>query len=390
MAAIMAATALGIDLMLPAFGAIREEFGLPPDSTAVAGTVTAYFLGLALAQIVHGPLSDRFGRKAVLNAGLALYLVAALGAASAPSLSVLYAARFVWGVGAAGPRVVVVAMIRDRFAGDAMAKALSFIMAVFVVVPVLAPSVGALILAVGSWRWVFAFGGIYATGVALWARRLPETLPPERRMPLALGRIRRAARIVFTNRLTVGYTLALTALFGAFSSYLASSELVVGEILGRRPAFPYVFGGLAAVMGLAMLVNGTIVTRVGVRRLVHTTMLGLAFSAWVAAAVIANHAGRPPFWVYLVSMAAILGLHALVFPNLNTIAMYPMGEVAGTASAVIGTISMGLGAMIGSVIDHTLSSTVTPLIVGFAGCGTLAALVVLAVERGRLFRPLES
>ncbi|HEY5683766.1 MAG TPA: multidrug effflux MFS transporter [Acidimicrobiia bacterium] len=383
----MACTALGIDLMLPAFGDIRQAFGLAADSTAVAGIVTAYFVGLALGQVLWGPIADRYGRKVTLYAGLAVYMAGAATSALSPSLGVLFGARFAWGVGAAGPRVGALAMVRDSFEGERMARVMSFILAVFVLVPVLAPSLGAAILAFASWRWVFAFGVVYAAALMAWLRRLPETLREEHRSPLEFTRVLRAAGFVFRNRQTVGYTLALTALFGVFSSYLASSEIIVSEVFDRGPAFPLIFGGLAAVMGAAMLLNGAVVSRFGVRRMVHAVML--AFVVWALALTIyaRAHDGVPPFWPFMVGLALMLTLHALLFPNINTLALDPMGSVAGMAAAVTGFVTFAVGASLGAILDRTMGESVTPLMVGFLGLGAAAVLFVLWAERGRLFRP---
>lgn len=388
-AAIMASTALGIDLMLPAFGDIRSAFGLPSDSTAVAGIVTAYFVGLAIAQLFYGPVADRFGRKATLYAGYSLYVVGAVGAAFAPSLVALYLARFVWGVGAAGPRVVALSVIRDRFEGERMARAMSFVMAIFIVVPVLAPAIGAGILAVSSWRWVFASCALYAVAVALWSRRLPETLKPEHRLDLKMARVLAAGRFVIGNRQTLGYTMAIAALFGAFSSYLASSELVIRDVFGRPELFPVIFGSIAAVLGAAMLVNGTLVGRFGVRRLAHTALVVFILLGGGLTAFAVLTGGTPPMWWYLALLAATLGFYGLIFPNFNTIAMTPMGAVAGTAAAVIGTVSTAGGALIGAVLDRRFDGTVIPLTLGFFGLGVLCLGFVLWAERGRLFQPLD-
>lgn len=384
----MACTALGIDLMLPAFGDIRQAFGLAADSTAVAGIVTAYFVGLALGQVLWGPIADRYGRKATLYAGLAVYMAGAATSALAPSLGVLYGARFAWGIGAAGPRVAALAVVRDSFDGERMARAMSFIMAVFVLVPVVAPSLGAAILAFASWRWVFAFGVVYAAALMVWLRRLPETLREEHRSPLEFKRVLRAAGFVVRNRQTVGYTFALTALFGVFSSYLASSEIIVSEVFDRGPAFPLIFGGLAAVMGAAMLLNGAVVSRFGVRRLVHAVMVAFVVWALALTAYARAHDGVPPFWPFMVGLALMLTLYALLFPNINTIALDPMGSVAGMAAAVTGFVTFAVGASLGAILDRTMGESVTPLTVGFLGLGAAAVLFVLWAERGRLFRPL--
>ncbi|MEX2421441.1 MAG: MFS transporter, partial [Actinomycetota bacterium] len=208
----MALTALGIDLMLPLFPAMRGDLGLAPDSTAVAGLITAYFLGLASGQLVYGPLSDRFGRRPVLLAGFAIYGLGALAAALAPAMSWLLVARFVWGFGAAGPRVITMAIVRDTFEGEQMSRAMSTIMAIFILVPVIAPSIGAALGGVVGWRWLFALCMVAGTLVAVWSRRLPETLAAEHRLELRFGRLGQAARVVGGNRVTVGYALALTVM----------------------------------------------------------------------------------------------------------------------------------------------------------------------------------
>jgi DHA1 family bicyclomycin/chloramphenicol resistance-like MFS transporter len=388
LAAIMASTALGIDLMLPAFGDIREAFGLAADSTAVAGIVTAYFIGLALGQAVWGPVADRFGRKPTLYAGLALYAVGALASAISPSLVVLYIARFVWGMGSAGPRVMALAVVRDTYEGEEMAKMMSFIMAIFVLVPVVAPSLGAAILSVASWRWVFGFGVIYAGLVAVWSIRLPESLHPEHRLELRFGRVTRAARFVVSNRQTLGYTLILTVLFGVFSSYLASSEIIFGDVYGRADLFPFIFGGIAAVMGVAMTANGLVVSRFGVRRLVHGAMIGFTGVAGLMLILALGSDGAPPLGSFILVLSVQLVLYSLIFPNSNTIAMDPMGSVAGMAAAVIGMISIAGGALLGSLLDRAFDGTVVPISTGFLLAGASSLAIVLWSERGRLFRPL--
>ncbi|MGF1666541.1 MAG: multidrug effflux MFS transporter [Acidimicrobiia bacterium] len=376
-AMIMATGALGIDLMLPAFGAIRESFGLPEDSTATARIVTAYFVGMAVGQLVFGVISDRYGRRRALHIGLWLYVVAATAAAVSPTLNILLAARFVWGFAASGPRVVAVAVVRDLFEGDRMAQAMSFIMAVFVLVPVVAPTLGAAVLAVSNWHWVFGVCVIFALGLLLWTRRLPETLDPAHRRDLRFATFVEAGRIVLTNRSTMAYTVGLTLLFGVFSSYLASSELIVGGIIGRPDMFPLIFGGLAAVMGTAMVANGSVVRRFGTTRMATGGLWAYVGWAWAMAAASIVWGGVPGVAVYMLGVAPLLALHALVFPNLNTAAMQPMGAIAGIASAVIGTISTAVGAVIGAVIDRSMGDTITPLAIGFAVAGTLALAITL-------------
>lgn len=386
----MALAAVGIDMILPAFGQMREEFGLAPDSTAVAGVITAYFLGLALGQVVYGPLADRFGRKPTLYLGYGVYLLGAVASALAPGLGLIYVARFIWGLGAAGPRVVTLSVVRDRFNGEEMSRAMSFIMAVFILVPIVAPSLGAAVVAFASWRWVFGACALLAIVMAVWALRLAESLDPANRRELGARHIWEATRLVLSNRQTVGYMLALTALMGVFTSYLASSEIIFGEVFDASEEFPILFGAMAAVMGAAMLANAFVVRRFGTRRMAHVVLVAYVVAAVVFLGLSLVTGGQPSLEVFLIGLGVMLSSHALIMPNFNTIAMDPMGRVAGTASAVIGTISMAGGALMGAVLDRAFDGTILPLTLGFAGLGVVALGLVLWAERGVLFRPLDS
>lgn len=384
----MAVTALGIDVMLPSFADIRVDLGLPDGSPATERLVTAYFLGMAAGQLAYGPIADRFGRKRALGIGFAIYAAAAVASAIGSSLFVLTLSRFAWGIGAAGPRVAALAIVRDTYEGEAMARAMSLIMAVFILVPVVAPTFGAIGVATIGWRGVFVACAVLVTLLALWSRRLAETLPSEHQLPLNPGRVLGAARIVVSNRQTVAYTVAMTALFGAFISWIATSELILSETFGQRRLFPLIFGGLAAVMGIAMYTNSRIVERVGTRRLAHVVLFAYLGCAAALATIAVVAGGRPPLWLFLLGMAPMITAHALMIPNFNTVAMTPMGAVAGTAAAVIGAFQIAGGALLGSLLSRAYDGTVRPLAVGFLVYGTVTLVAVLWGERGRLFRPL--
>ena len=383
----MALAAIGIDMMLPAFGAIRDSLGLPESSTAVSGIVTAYFLGLALGQLVYGPLADRFGRRSVLYGGYAIYGIGALAGVFAPTLPLILASRFVWGLGAAGPRVITLAVVRDRYEGEAMSRAMSFIMAVFILVPVVAPTLGSVVVAVASWRWLFGICVAAVVAMSVWAVRLPETLAPEHRLELRFGRLVRAARHVASNRRTVGYTLAMTSLYGVFTSYLGSAEIIFKQTFGQTDTFPFIFGGLAAFIGLAMVVNARVVDRVGTMRLAHGILIAYVVGALGLTVLTLATGGTPPLWMFLVGLALMLMSHGLLIPNFNTVAMGPMASVAGTASSVIGAVQIAVGALLGSLLDRAYDGTVRPLALGFLGYGIIALGIVLWSEHGRLFSP---
>ncbi len=370
---LMALTALAIDMMLPAFGQMRAEFGLDPDSSAVAPVVTVFLIGFGLGQLLWGPLSDSLGRKRILWVGLAIYALAAIAAAFAPSLTVLLLLRFVGGFGASAVRVVTQGAIRDRYRGDQMAKVLSYIMAVFLLVPMIAPSIGAGVLAVGDWRWVFAFFAGAAVLTGLWAIRLPETLPPDKRIPLKVSRLLLAARVVVTSRFAMGLMLAQMALFGWFASYLASTELIIDDVFGLGEWFPLIFGGASLMLGAAMLFNPRLIDRFGLRRMVRYALLGYLVATLIFAAAVITNGGHPPFWLYLATILPILVAHSFAMPNVNSAAMMPMGRVAGTAAAIIGSVATLGGAVIGAFIDAAYDGSVTP----FAVSGVLVCVAAI-------------
>ena len=370
----IAVTALGIDTILPAYDDIRDSLGLDPDSTAVTALVTSYFMGNSLGLLPAGLLSDRFGRRAVMWGGLALYIGGAIGSVLAPSLGLMIVFRFIWGLGGAGPRVASLAMIRDGFAGEQMARQMSLVMAVFLVVPAIGPALSAGVLAISSWEWVFWMCAIAAGLVAVLVTRLPETLADTGRRSLSARSVGQSLRTVFATPGTVWYLVSLTALFGSFMSYLATSELIMDQTYDLQRWFPLFFGGLAVVMLGAMLVNSRFVERLGLRRL-----LGIAFLAGLAsilALVVTSLAtdGQPPFWLFVVMISAVLFCQQMLIPNLNAAAMRPLAEVAGTGAAVLGMVPGALGAVIGELMNRQFDGTITPLSIGFVGSGVIALL----------------
>ncbi len=373
MASCMAMAALSIDVMLPAFPDMRAEFGLAADSTQTSWIITAFFLGLATGQLVYGPLSDRYGRKPLLYIGLAVMIVSASAAAVAPSLTVLIVCRVLWGMGAASPRSLALAMVRDRYAGDRMARTMSHIMATFVLVPVLAPAVGSGILAIAPWRTVMWIPVAAACGVALWARRLPETLPPERRRPPQRGALRVAAAEVVRTPQTVGFAIALTCLFGIMTAYVGSSELIIDEVFHRKDQFPIIFGVLALFLAAGSFFNARVVGRVGLLRMIRFAAIYLVGAAALMAIVALAFDGEPPLLVFGLSMAVLLPVVAVLMPNSNTAAMLPLPHVAGTAAALLGTVSTAGGALLGSILDSRFDGTIAPFAHGVLIYGVIAA-----------------
>lgn len=378
---LIATTALAIDLVLPAFSDIRAEFDVSAESNSATWIITAFFLGLAFGQPLYGPITDRFGRRSTLYVGLAVHAVAAVATALAPSLTFMLIARFVWGLGAAGIRVTATAMVRDRYEGAEMARAMSFIMSVFMLAPVLAPTIGAAILSIGSWRWTFASGALVAIVVGVWALRVPETLDPADRRELRFRPVIEAARAVVTTRQTLGYTLAQTFAMGGFLSFLASSELIFSELYDQKDRFPQLFGLVAGTMALGTLANARLASRVDLTKLVRRALMAFVSSGLLMTILTITTDGLPPLWLFMGALLLLVTTQAILVPNFSALAMAPVGHIAGTASAITGTVFMGGGALLGSVLDRAIATSVTPLAVGFTVYGAIALMLVLQTQR---------
>ncbi len=384
--AIMALMALAIDMMLPAFDDMRREFGLADGSNEVAQVITVFFFGLAVAQLFYGPLADRYGRKPILYSGIVIYLIGAVGSALSPSLEWLLVSRFVWGVGAAGARVVATAIVRDVFAGTRMAKAMSQIMAVFVLVPVIAPTLGAGIILVLPWRSIFWACVVWTAIVTVWSFRLPETLDPANRRPLEARVIADGYRTVASNRLTTGYTLATVFLQGVFTTYLATSELIIGEILGRGDQFPLVFGAVALLFGLGAFANGNLVGRIGLTRLTHRVAL-IAAERHGAARGPQRGDRRA---------TAVLAVHAAaggVAVDVHVLDAEPQQRGDGAAgrggrigSSLTGAARMAGGAVLGGIASGMVSDSVTPFAVSMLVFVAIAVALVFG-DRALRQRP---
>jgi DHA1 family bicyclomycin/chloramphenicol resistance-like MFS transporter len=273
-------------------------------------------------------------------------------------------------------------VVRDSFDGVRVSQAMSSLMAVFIIVPIVAPSIGAGAVAVASWRWLFGFCALFALVMLVWSSRLPETLQPDRRLELSARRIAAAGRQVLANRQSGGYLLAVTALMGAFVAYLSGFENVIDQAYDRASAFPFIFGGLAAIMGMMMATNRRLVGRFG-----SVAVTRAAFGCYVAvsalAAVMATVTnGRPALPLFLVAMAAILACQAVLLPNLTSMALEPMGAIAGVASSVIGAIQTAGGAVLGTVLMATFDGTTRPLIYGFVVFALLGSGFVAFASSG--------
>ena len=370
MAALMASNALAIDAMLPALPAIGAALGVAEDNQRQL-VITAYLIGFGIAQLAYGPLSDRFGRKALLIGSLACYAAFATLAGLAASFPLLLAARMLQGMAAAGSRVLVMAVVRDRYHGSAMARVMSLTMIVFMIVPVLAPAFGQATLAIASWRHIFIGLAAYALVLMLWtAWRLPETLAVDRRRPLSAAHIGEAIVATLGTRRSIGNTLALTLAFGGLLGFINSIQQIVFDVFGRPELIALVFACIAGPMAIASYANSRLVMRLGSRRILLVALA--AFSATALFHFAAGALFGETIWSFVVLQALTMACFGLVGANASALAMEPLGHVAGTASAVQGLISTIGGALIGLAIGQAFDGTTTPLLAGFTLCGALA------------------
>ena len=373
-ALLMSLVALSIDSMLPALPEIGRDLGvLRRNDTQFV--ITAVFLGLGLGQIVLGPLSDRIGRRAAIHAGLTLFMTGCLLSMFAPSFEVMIAGRVVQGFGAAAPRVVTIAMLRDQYEGRQMARLMSFAMAVFILVPIIAPALGQAILWLGGWRAIFAtIFAIAAIALAWFALRQPETLPVGRRRPFSPVGIGRAVLEVLRTRSALGYTLGTGFVFAPFLAYLSSAQQIFQDAYRTGALFPFWFGLLALAFGGASLVNGRLVMKHGMRRLLKAATLAVTLVAVVAWALAFAFEGLPPFWLFMAYLMTHFFCMGMVFGNLNALAMRPLGHMAGVGAAVVASLTAFIGVPLGTLVGQSFDGTMYAQIGAFAvaGAATLA------------------
>lgn len=382
-AMMMALNALAIDAMLPALPAIGEALGVVDDNSR-QWVITAYLIGFGGAQLIYGPLADRFGRKPPLLIGMGLYILFSALAAFSPSFETLILSRIGMGVGAASLRAVPISIVRDRYSGRTMARVMSLSFLVFLGVPILAPSVGAAVLLVAPWPWIFAVLGLCAAAVLVWAAaRLPETLAAENRRPIRIGPMLEGFGEALTNRPAIGYTLASTAIVGALFGFINSSQQIFFDVFGLPDLFPIVFAGIAGAIAVASLLNARLVERLGSRLISHAALLG--FIGVPLLHTVLALAGHETVWTFAILQALTMFCFGLIAGNFGSMAMEPMGHIAGTAASIQGLISTLGGALLGFAIGQRFDGSVVPMTTGFVVMGLIALGFVLWAERGRLF-----
>lgn len=380
MAMLFAMVAFSIDSMLPALPQMGAELS-PADPNRAQLILTSFVVGLGVGTFIVGPISDAFGRKPVILLGAGFYIAGAALASAAGNLEMMLLARALQGLGAAGPRVVGLAVIRDLFSGREMARISSFVMFIFVLFPAVAPLLGMGVIALAGWRGIFLSFILFSVISTLWMQlRLQETLPPERRTPFRPGALAHALREVFAIPSVVMTIVVLTLCFAMFFAMLTTVQPIYDQTFGRADSFPYWFFLISLMAATASFVNARLVVRLGMRFLV-TTMLGV--QVLVSGAVLAlSLIGLPDwaaFWVFLAWQAVMFFQAGLTMGNLNAMGMEPLGHIAGMAASIIGGVStvaaMALAAPIGLAFD----GTIVPLAFGvfvlaFAALGLMLAL----------------
>jgi DHA1 family bicyclomycin/chloramphenicol resistance-like MFS transporter len=388
LAGLMALNAFAIDSMIPALADIGRSLHVAHENDQQL-VVIAYFLGFASTQLLWGPLADRFGRKPVLAAGVALYAVFALLCAFAGSFPLLIAGRVAMGASAAVTRVLVVAMVRDLFEAEAMARVMSLVFMVFMLVPVLAPNIGQMILLFAPWRAIFLVIAVYAVIMLSWSwLRLPETLHPEFRRGLDWRETSGAILATVRDRQSLGYTIAMTISFSALVAYISSIQQIVFDAFHEGRFIGLVFASIAAPMALASYLNSRVVGRFGLRRVGHTAALALMLVTAVHAAIAL--AGLETLWTFILLQGLTMGCFAFTSSNLGTLAMENMAPIAGTASSVQGVVGTVGAALIGFVIGQQFDGTALPFVIGTALCAAGGFMLIVLTEPKRLFARIQS
>ena len=379
MAFLMSNVALCIDTILPALPDLGAALKVS-QINHLQGVITMVFLGLGIGELLFGTLSDSFGRKPIVATGVGVYVAASMIIVVAPSLEMVLLGRFLQGVGLAAARSVCIAIIRDTYVGDQMARTMSFIMGVFILVPMVAPLIGQLILDAFHWQAIMHFQVIFIglTMIWFWFRQR-ETLQKENRLVFSPNIFARGFRTFFQNEGTVLYTLIAGVVQGSFFSYLsASQQIFQGQYL-MVEEFPYIFGGLAIAIGISSVLNGSLVLRFGMLRLVQFS-LALSVISSLCYVLLFLNAQNPPLWIFLSFLAVQFLVLGFMFGNLAALAMHPLGSIAGIGAAIFSFLSMSLAVVVAYIIGHFIDQTVMPLMMGFLLCN-LVGLFLLNLRR---------
>jgi DHA1 family bicyclomycin/chloramphenicol resistance-like MFS transporter len=370
MALMTSLVALSMDAMLPAMPAIAADLGI----TDIAQThmiITFLVLGMAFGQLFYGPLSDVIGRRPSIFSGLICFTIGSLICMQSQSQEWMLFGRLVQGFGVSGPRIVSVAIIRDRFIGRAMAQVMSFIMMVFIIVPMIAPAIGQVVVQLSNWRMIFAVFIALALIITVWfGWRHPETLPADKRKPFSWTALMRDTRTVLSTRSAMWFTAAAGFIFGGFLTYLSSAQAIYQELYDVGDQFPVYFAAMAFSIGVASYVNSRLVMRFGTRLISYLALYGFigCFTLlWVLALL---QDGLPPIWQFMLLGASGFFSVGLLFGNLNAMAMQPLGKVAGLGAALVGSLTSFISVPLSYLVGLFYNDTLIPLVAGFAIFGS--------------------
>jgi DHA1 family bicyclomycin/chloramphenicol resistance-like MFS transporter len=383
-AALMSLNALAIDIMLPALSNISDYYSLERANDQQL-VIFAYIAGFGAPQLIFGPISDRFGRKGLLSICLIGYAIAGIACIMTNSFMTLLIARFIQGIFASGVRVIAVSIVRDLLAGRAMARIMSLVMTVFMIVPILAPTIGAGVMLIAPWQWTFGLLSVAAMLNLLWIQvRLPETLDEADRQPLNPRQTGRAYWQVLTTRITCGYMCASGVIFGALFAFVAASEQIFTVVFGQHDTFALWFAGVAAALAGANFLNSRIVEKYGMRRISHSVLI--LFIALALANVITLSTVGEKLWLFYPLFCLTFGCFGMLGANFTALAMEPQGKIAGTASAAYGFASTTVASFIGYLVAGQFDGTVAPFMWGFVALGVSSLSIVFVTERFRLFQ----
>jgi MFS transporter, DHA1 family, multidrug resistance protein len=381
--AVLMITAFAIDSMLPALPAIGNALGVSHENDRQY-VISAFLGGFSLAQLFIGTVTDRYGRRKLVLYALFGFALTSLAATLAKDFDQLLIARMAQGMMAAAAQVVVRSVVRDRFAGREMAQVMSLASVIFMAAPILAPTMGQLVLALGPWRLIFA--ALAVIGLLTWAWvliRMPETLSPEKQIPIEPATIFASMRTVTGDRMSVGYATAMAAISAALFGFLLSVQQIFEHTLGRADLLPTGFAIMAAGMAGASLFNAAIVKRYGMRRIGHAALLYFIAVSGIHAVIAMT--GHETLYSFIALQAAMMMGFSLIAGNFGAMAMENMGDVAGMANSLQGSLSNIAGIVFGTIIGQAFNGTTVPLYTGFFACGCVALVAVLITERGHLF-----
>lgn len=380
MAALMSVTALAIDALLPALDIIGITIGVLKSADNQL-LITMMFLGLGIGPLLFGPMSDAMGRKPIVYMGFVIFIAASFVCVYAQSLEVMVIGRILQGIGLSAPRTIAIAIIRDMFSGDHMARIMSFVTVVFILVPIVAPAMGKAVLDHYNWQGIFYIQVVICVIVSIWFwKRQSETLSVENRIPFSNAVFVRGFKEVMKQKKTIGYTLISGFVVGSFFVYLSSSQQIFQTQYGLKEEFPYIFAALAIAIGLAIFLNGTLVLRYGMEKLITTSLLGF-FAVSVLYIVLFYNAPNPKIEVLIGFFALQFFAVGFLFGNLRAMAMQPVGHIAGIAAAITGLISTLMAVPISIFIGRYVEDTSLPLFIGFSVCAFLSILILLYLKR---------